>query len=393
MTVEDINTSGRDAVVVRLLNSPLRGCEFTLQPGKTLFLVGPESALAADGLPPELPADSLFVPLAEGGVNFELLLDNGCARLRTLGDEVTESEAPFNQPLSVGALRLALRPQHLPWQAEILNGFEPTGAPAAPSSATPGRAGRALLALGALCAVALLAAGGHWLWNSQQRQVAELSALLGDDGQRFHVLPGRDGVYYVAAADARDGVWARQSLLRAEFRQPVQIVEPAGESERVSRWLSESRPELAFYRLLLDDPRRPQLWISRQRSPLDEASRQKLASQLSALMPYAERVSIVPVDDEAASRQAEEGLSRQALPFTRNDQRDSVTFVIAGALDDGELQRARQFVDAYYRQWGGRYVQFAIELKDDWLKGKSFKYGSQGYVKLNSGHWYFPKPL
>ncbi|VEB43062.1 type III secretion system needle complex protein PrgH [Chromobacterium violaceum] len=135
--MEDINTSGRDAVVVRLLNSPLRGCEFTLQPGKTLFLVGPESALAADGLPPELPADSLFVPLAEGGVNFELLLDNGCARLRILGDEVTESEAPFNQPLSVGALRLALRPQHLPWQAEILNGFEPTGAPAAPSSATP----------------------------------------------------------------------------------------------------------------------------------------------------------------------------------------------------------------------------------------------------------------
>ncbi|VEB43061.1 type III secretion system needle complex protein PrgH [Chromobacterium violaceum] len=64
---------------------------------------------------------------------------------------------------------------------------------------------------------------------------------------------------------------------------------------------------MAFYRLLLDDPRRPQLWISRQRSPLDETSRQKLASQLSALMPYAERVSIVPVDDEAASRQAEEG--------------------------------------------------------------------------------------
>ncbi|MDI8799794.1 hypothetical protein MJM59_28450, partial [Salmonella enterica subsp. enterica serovar Montevideo] len=42
--------------------------------------------------------------------------------------------------------------------------------------------------------------------------------------------------------------------------------------------------------------------------------------------------------------------------------------------DDVEILRARQFVDSYYRTWGGRYVQFAIELKDDWLKGRSFQY-------------------
>ena len=87
------------------------------------------------------------------------------------------------------------------------------------------------------------------------------------------------------------------------------------------------------------------------------------------------------------------GLARQALPFRRHNHPDSVTFVIEGSLDDGELQRARQFVDGYYRQWGSRYVQFATELKDDWLKGKSFKYGNQGYVKMETGHWYFPKPL
>ncbi|AXE31876.1 type III secretion system protein PrgH [Chromobacterium phragmitis] len=394
-TVEDINTSGCDAVVVRLLNSPLRGCEFTLQPGKTLFLVGPEAALIADGLPPVLPADTLFVPLAEGGVNFEVLLEDGASRLRILGEPVVECDAPFNQALTIGALRLAMRPQHLPWQPEVLSGFDIQPAePPAPSAERPmARARYGAFGFAALLAIALLSAGMHWLWNSPQRQMAELSALLGDNGKRFQVMTGRDGVYYIAAADARDGVWARQSLLRGDFSEPVQVLEPVSEGARVSRWLADSRPELAFYRLLLDDPRQPQLWVSMQRSPLSDAEKQKLASQLGELMPYSDKVSIVPVDDELAAKQAEEGLSRQALPFTRNDQRDSVTFVIAGALDDGELQRARQFVDGYYRQWGARYVQFAVELKDDLLKGHSFQYGRQGYVKLSNGHWFFPQPI
>lgn len=65
----------------------------------------------------------------------------------------------------------------------------------------------------------------------------------------------------------------------------------------------------------------------------------------------------------------------------------------SGALDDVEILRARQFVDSYYRTWGGRYVQFAIELKDDWLKGRSFQYGAEGYIKMSLCHWYFPSPL
>ena len=46
-----------------------------------------------------------------------------------------------------------------------------------------------------------------------------------------------------------------------------------------------------------------------------------------------------------------------------------------------------------YLQWGDRYVHFAIELKDDWMKGKSFQYGADGYIKMTPSSWYFPKPL
>lgn len=391
MAAEDTTPSIAGQIVVRLLNSPLRGCEFLLQPGRTLFLVGP--SLAAPGQLPELPADTLYVPLEQGGVNFELLIDAddlAHVTLRELHDAGGEERpVAFNQPLHVGALTLALRPEHLSWSPEVL-GYPET---ATPGDSKPARRHPVAAVALATLALVLLAGGGYWLWNSPQRQAAELNALLGRDSLRFQVLPGRNGVFYVAAHSERDSAWARQVIARGDYNRPAQVIHPEQENERIASWLADHYPSLAYYRLQLDDPRRPQLWLSRQRTPLNEAQRQQLGRSLAAIMPYADRVDVVALDDATAAQQAEAGLARQALPYSRSDRADGVTFVIQGALDDGELLRARRFVDDYYRRWGGRYVQFAIELKDDWLKGRSFRYGAQGYVKMSPGHWYFPKPL
>ncbi|MGC0152634.1 PrgH/EprH family type III secretion apparatus protein [Chromobacterium vaccinii] len=389
MAVEDIQTFGPDAVVVRLLNSPLRGCEFLLPQGRTLFLVGPERTLdGGGGAPPELPADTLYVPLEYGGVNFEVIVDGDQATIRELGPDDAEARVvDFSQALDVGALQLALRPRHQDWLPDALS------APAQPEAGAAREPRRGWWWLPALALVLAAAGGAWWLWNSPQRQAAELSTLLGGNPQRFRVLDGRDGRFYVASADLRARAWAAQALLRSEYRDKAQALDPGQENERIARWLADTRPGLAYYHLQLDDPRQPQLWISRQRAPLDARARQLLSLQLMGQLPYASQVDIVDIDDASAAQAAESGLSRQALPFSRSANPDSVTFVIEGALDDGELERARRFVDGYYRQWGGRYVQFAIELKDDWLKGKSFAYGSQGYVKMTAGHWYFPKPL
>ncbi len=91
-------------------------------------------------------------------------------------------------------------------------------------------------------------------------------------------------------------------------------------------------------------------------------------------MPYADSVNITLMDDVTAAGQAEAGLKQQALPYSRRNHKGR-NVCYSGALDDVEILRARQFVDSYYRTWGGRYVQFAIELKDDWLKGAHFSTG------------------
>ncbi|QUJ07449.1 hypothetical protein KCP70_05585 [Salmonella enterica subsp. enterica] len=51
----------------------------------------------------------------------------------------------------------------------------------------------------------------------------------------------------------------------------------------------------------------------------------------------------------------------------------SVTFVGSGALRCRNTQSSVNLSIAITAHGGGRYVQFAIELKDDWLKALHFK--------------------
>lgn len=381
-------------LVIRLLNGPLCGCEFLLFPGRTLFVVRDPSQVASPEVITELPPDTLFIPLERGGMNFELRFDNSdsaAISLRELsaeGNASKEYSASLNQVLQIGELNFALRLENQTWHSEIL--AYPNSTPKIASS-TRRRYIPAVVALALITGAVVIAL--FWLWRTPQKQANELGLLLGNDNQRFQVLPGRNKTLYVAASNERDVSWAQQVIARGENKEPAQVISIERENARMTRWLADNYPDLAYYRLQMDNPRLPQLWISRQRAALNDVDRQRLSQRLLSQFPYADQISVIAIDDATVIRQAETELKRQALPYTRQDHAGGVTFVVQGALDDGELLRARQLVEAYYRQWGGRYVQFAIELKDDWLKGRSYQYGEQGYIKMSPAHWYFPKPL
>ena len=111
------------------------------------------------------------------------------------------------------------------------------------------------------------------------------------------------------------------------------------------------------------------------------------------MLPYATQVRIVPLTDTAVARDAQRGLDRLGISYKRIDKAASVTFEVQSILDDSELQKLRSYVDAFYQRWGNRYVHFAVDLKEDWLKGKSFGYGTDSYVKLTNSHWYFSRTI
>ena len=130
--------------------------------------------------------------------------------------------------------------------------------------------------------------------------------------------------------------------------------------------------------------------LSAQRNLLTPQKQAKLFEALLLAAPYAQDIAVQMQDDSLLVDLAQEGLQRLSLAFSRIEHEDSVTFAIAGNLQDSELANARRYVDSFYRQWGDRYVHFTVELKDDSLKDKSFQTGPQGYIKMTSSSWHFP---
>ncbi|QIU92602.1 PrgH/EprH family type III secretion apparatus protein [Yokenella regensburgei] len=374
-----------DRIIIRLLNGALSGCEFFLSPGRTLFIVGNISDITTNSDIPDLPNDTIFVPSEQGGVNFEVLFDKTemhnilLRELLAEGSQQHERTVSFNDVQRVGALDIAFRSEHQLWSQEILVGK-------GVKNQVRWKRHNIVFFPFLLAILALLIVGGGYLNNKFNKT----SVLFDGESERFQIIREKDGTSYIYARTETDTAWAQQYIRRVGYTNSVKVINESQESERISYWLASQYPSLAYYRLSLGtDPLRPKLWISSQRSSLSKDSARMLGEGLAAILPYADRVDIVSIDDTIAVSQAEAQLQRQALVYTRRDLVDSVIFVIQGSLTDEELLRIRFLVDDYYSQWGKRYVQFTVELRDDPFKGAYFQYGDQSYVKIKPGSWYF----
>ncbi len=379
--------------VLRVFSGPLQGCEFDLAQPRTLFVVGSEATFCSIEHPLTVPEDAIYIPLECGGRNFEVVLGDhdglGCV-VHILGDEsVVEQHIPFQSLENIAGLLIAVRPTAEAWRSELLK-----RGPAVLAAPEPARVASSIwrrVAAGAvLVTLAGLAIFG-W-YASRPTPVSKVEALIAGGNNSMAVVHGRDQAIYVFADTERDAGWGRQVLVRNGY-SATQVMTTYDEGLRLESLVSSLAPQLAYHRMDLSDPLVPRLLISRQRSVLTPRLQSRLESALGAVAPYAREIKIVPSDDDELIRLAEQGLQRLALRFTRHAHADGVTFTVEGTLEDAELQALNDFVAQFGRQWGERYVHFAIELKDDRLKGKSFRYGPQGYIKMTPSSWYFPKSL
>ncbi|MFF7062403.1 PrgH/EprH family type III secretion apparatus protein [Pseudomonas sp. NPDC008258] len=379
--------------VLRVFSGPLQGCEFDLAQQRTLFVVGSEATFCSIEHPLSVPEDAIYIPLECGGGNFEVLLGDddgsGCV-VRILGDEgAVERPLPFQSLENISGLSIAVRPFDEVWQSELL-----VRGPAVLAESEPARVPSTVsrrVAIGAMFAMLVGVAMFGW-YASRPTPVSSVEALIAGGNSSMVVVHGRDRAIYVFADSERDAGWGRQVLVRNGY-SATQVMTTYDERRRLESLVSSLAPHLAYHRMDLSDPLVPRLLISRQRSVLTPELQRRLEASLGAVAPYAREIKIVRSDDNELLHLAEQGLQRLALLFTRHKHADGVTFTVEGTLEDAELQALGDFVAAFGRQWGERYVHFAIELKDDWRKGKSFQYGPQGYIKMTPSSWYFPKPL
>lgn len=378
--------------VLRILNGPLQGCEFPLSEPRTLFIVAPVELLGEGACPISVPPDAIYVPLESGGCNFEVLLDaevQGGVTVRLLVEPTQTRFCAFQRSEHLGGLHIALHAHDQQWVPEPPQLQRPDASQAA---APPWAQGNRVKWLGGGLAMGLLAVSlGVWSLP-QPTPETDTRALIAGASADVEVVQGRDQMTYVFVSSERDAGWSRQVLMRSG-RQSGKVLVIDQERRRLEKLLLDHDPQMAWHALDLKDPSVPRLLLSAQRTVLTPALQTKLIDALLEAAPYARDAVVQMQDDSMVADLAEKGLQRLALGFSRTEHGDTVTFAVEGNLQDSQLAAARQYVDGFYRQWGDRYVHFAVELTDDALKSKSIQTGPQGYIKMTSSSWHFPKQI
>ena len=382
--------------VLRLLTGPMRGCEFALPGGVTLFVVGPSDPAFDRGWQTEMPPNAIYVPMdGDGGDNFEVLVDDAGRDglfLRVLGEGAgMEVAIDATQVARVGDVHVGVKRADDTWSDEVLRSLcndaraDDTARPAARQRR------RWLRAIGAIALIMLVTGGAYLYWQSApQRQAQGVSDYLETLGGRAVVLPGNDSQMYVIAPNRAERNALTRALGQAVIqRERLEVVALDEENARITQWIDASRTNVPYFKLSLDDPTAPELWINRQKFRLSESETAKFRQALLEKIPYARRVTLTLHDETDASGEAEDALKRQMVPFLRTDTPDGVTFHISTELDDVQLRRLYGFMQTFERRWGTHLVRFNVDLRDDWSAQQSYAYGTAAYVKEGPRQWRF----
>jgi len=372
--------------VLRVLSGPLQGAEYALHRGRTLLITADDAAISG-GSVPDVPEHSLLLPAVDG-INIELTIhadnDGNSDRitLRELDGISSERLCAYQEVQYVGGLVFALRRPDEAWLAGVIARGDTRERP------STARSYRWAWSVGAVLCLILLAAVGVKYFMEDDEQVIEIVQIVAGGRSPYRVIEGSDGRLHVFAQTERDASWARQSLVRHGRAGDARVAIQRDEERRLGNLLAEHFPRIRHHRVRLDDPRKPVLMISLERTELSEQAARDIKASLMRWMPYAGSVAIDSWSDRVIDRRARQGLERIGIPYERTED-GSVTYLMRGNLGDGQLAALREFMAGFQRRYGNTYVHFSVELGEDRLKGKSYGYGLHQFVKQGPGHWQF----
>lgn len=377
--------------VIRFINTRLVGCEYVIRDNRTTYIVADRHTIATAQNKGSDPA-TIYVLDDSINTRFDILYDTGMSLPLLLVSE-TEKAINFQQIINVDGVKFALRPEDSEWQALVTEGSQQNEgegsvipAPAVKHNTTGVRATLVVLLILAL------AAGIFALYQRDDSEVASLNQALGGKPHEFKTFIGRDSQLYIYAQEAQSSRWAWQSLIRNNIDKQATILSAKAVEENISREIASRWPQVKFHALRFDDPSRPEIILSQERSKMvDPAQLEAISAELVSLFSWAHKFSFGYISDNIIARSAEQSLSGVVPAFNKRDNGDSVTFSVRAELNDGELNAIKQVVDDFRTKWRGGYVQFDIQLETNRLKGKSYLYGNDGYVKITSEQWYFPE--
>lgn len=380
-----------EPLVLRLLNGMLNGCEFALKTERVLVVVSGSTDSELLSATEGLPADTIFLPFSENGVNFEIecFIDHEHRVLirELYGDNTLETRVYLNTVIEVSGTRFALKRAGEEWSAEVLNAKNMT----AKAKKNIFRSfKKSFVRVYVIVASMLLSFMfiGWMMYTSDSNYIRRLSTIL--DNKDLTFAEGRDKFIYILAEDHKRGIWVNQVIERGDYAtHRIKVVNPEHEAERIYKWLADNHPKIHYFKIQLNRKRIPKLLLSKERATLSPAEVDRVKSELLHIMPYTKAIDIIFISDNSLIDEADQGLNSLGLSFTKLKNANYYSYNIAGELTDNEISRLKNFITAFYQQWGKEFVVFNLGLEKDPFRNKSYSYGESTYVKTNDVQWSF----
>ncbi|WP_038788952.1 PrgH/EprH family type III secretion apparatus protein, partial [Burkholderia pseudomallei] len=393
--------SGCGILQLRILFGPLFGSDIAIPSQEVFFCVGEQ---VIDDRPAEHPenraghlleraVDTLYIPHRSDSPNFRLRfppLSSGRATQSTETDAAAHFDfevdflsadgcvtqpAAFNTICRAGDVAFAVKHEDDDWSDAVAH-YAPQPDPQPPdATAGPGdRTSRFALKLGALLvAGATLAALTYWQVQRYvgAQKLASVNGVLVGAPARNTILPGDDGRVYVLSASQDGAEWDREALLKAALPEKVEVAAIDTERRRIEGQLDEAG--IDFVTVRLDVPARPELIVTDR---LPAAARDRAVRELRRAAPYAQEVRMIDARLGAIKQEARNALDKVGARYRLLTRRDGATFEVVTSFGDEELAALQNLMRSFGHKWGTRRVDFKIALRTDWLKGKSYREGS-----------------
>lgn len=110
---------------------------------------------------------------------------------------------------------------------------------------------------------------------------------------------------------------------------------------------------------------------------------------ISKEVPYIKNVKILFYDGNSLMKKAIKGIQKSGVKYYSITYPENNNIIIKADLNDEQLYEISSFIDSFKKIWGDNYIEFSVLLATDYLSGKSFMTGKDGYILLNNNHWYF----
>jgi type III secretion system PrgH/EprH family protein len=389
--------------IIKILSGTMRGVEFSLFPGDSIFYLGPGSELT-EGKVAETIAradNTFFIPDDTVTGSFTIRIvepdkDAGfAAEPRIEVDERIEGQdarhfrlIPCNVVETSARTFFAVRPAKATWSADVL-GFEPTSDHSMAAVDVPRvRRPRLRATRYAIVLATLLIGGGFvaYRYQAPDMKVRGLAAALHGAPEDYDIVYGRDDKLYVFSESAQGTEWARRASERMERSGTDRFVSKRTEADRIGTLLTKAHIDYVVIRL--DSPAEPVVLLSAEPGQKNPMTTQVNNLLLGAL-PYAREIKIDTVSDRKLLHLAQSGLRAQGISVRQDGSWPRVNLANDVFLDDASLNAMKLFITDFYRQWGSRRINISIRLWDDLLKDRSYQYDSRQMLSVGRRSWDF----